>query len=181
MRRNSIPGGNPWQGYTFKLNTKNLDLTTTKTVSLDVYATGGAGEFVKYKLDLMAQQQPRTLLTQVQGGKQLQSIFHQILLIVQIQQMDIAEIIIFMNWDSDVDGDGNVVGGLVRFEKTFYIDNFVGVGVDKPAALTPPAAGPNTLKIEDVVSLLEQLTLDMILVQRAHLTNLGVVLLQLKK
>mgnify|MGYP001256463442 FL=1 len=35
---NSTAGGQVWQGYTFDLNTKNLDLTATKTVMLDVYS-----------------------------------------------------------------------------------------------------------------------------------------------
>ena len=158
---NSIPGGNPWQGYTFKLNTKNLDLTTTKTVSLDVYATGGAGEFavkVQAGLDGAAASTKNAAYSGT-GWETITVDFSSDTVDSTNPANGVfAEIAIFMNWDSDVeDGDGNVVGGFgTPLEKTFYIDNFVGVGVDKPAALTPPAAGPETppnRAEEDVVSL----------------------------
>ena len=149
---NSASGGEAWQGYTFNLNTKNLDLTTTKTVTLDVYSDD-PGEFaVKVQAGLDGAADSTKNASYSGSGWQTITVDFSSGNVDGTDAADgvYAQIAIYMNWDSSANNFGTAL------DKTFYIDNFVGVGVDKPAALTPPAAGPEippTRAEEDVVSL----------------------------
>jgi hypothetical protein len=53
-----------------------------------------------------------------------------------------------LNWDSSADNFGTTL------DKTFYIDNFAGVGIDKPAELDPPTTAPTTPPTRDAANVI---------------------------
>ena len=59
-----------------------------------------------------------------------------------------AQISIHLNWDSSADNFGTTL------DKTFYIDNFAGVGIDKPAELDPPTTAPTTPPTRDAANVI---------------------------
>ena len=142
---NSTSGGDNWQGYTFKLNTKNLDLSTTKTVTLDVYSTGQMEFAVKVEDGVSGA--PESTKNAAHTGTGWETIT------VDFSSDTVdgkpptngvyAQIAIHLNWDSSANNFGTAL------DKTFYIDNFVGVGIDKPAELDPPSTAPTTPPTRD--------------------------------
>lgn len=145
-------GGQIWQGYTIALMTKNIDLTTDKTLTLDVYSTV-SGEFA-IKVQAGVDGAPASTKNAAHAGNGWENIT------VDFGSGNVdntgaangayGEVVIFLNWDSMVGDFGTSV------DKTFYVDNITGVGIDKSVALTPPATGPDTPPTRaaaDVVSL----------------------------
>ena len=149
---NSTAGGQVWQGYTFDLNTKNLDLTATKTVMLDVYSNDPIEFAVKVQAGVGGATDSTKNAAHAGTGWETITVDFSSDTVDGTGAADgaYAQIAIYLNWDSSAGNFGTPV------DKTFYIDNFVGVGIDKPAPITPPAAGPETPPAraeEDVVSL----------------------------
>ena len=137
---NSTSGGEIWQGFTIDLVGKNLDLTTDKTITLDVFSDV-AGEFA-VKVQSGVDGAPVSVKNAAHAGTGWENIT------VDFSSGNVdntgaangayAQVAIFMNWSTAA---ANFPAPPA--DKTIYVDNITGVGVDKPLAISPPAAGPD--------------------------------------
>ena len=147
---NSTAGGQVWQGYTFDLNTKNLDLTATKTAMLDVYSDD-PGEFaVKVQAGVGGATDSTKNAAHAGTGWETITVDFSSDTVDGTGAADgaYAQIAIYLNWDSSAGNFGTPV------DKTFYIDNFVGVGIGKPAELDPPSTAPTTPPARDAADVI---------------------------
>ena len=142
-------GGEVWQGYTIALMTKNIDLSTNKTLTLDVYSTV-AGEFA-VKVQAGVDGASNSTKNAAHAGNGWENIT------VDFGSGNVdgtgaangayGEVAIFLNWDSTAGGFGTPV------DKTFYVDNITGVGIDKPV-VPAPEAGPSTPPARDAADVI---------------------------
>lgn len=143
---NSASTGQVWQGFTIDLVGKNLDLTTDKTITLDVFSDV-AGEFA-VKVQAGVDAAPASVKNAAHAGSGWENIT------VDFSSGNVdntgaangayAQVVIYMNWSTAAANYPNPPA-----DKTIYVDNITGVGIDKPAAIAPPAAGPAAPQARD--------------------------------
>lgn len=128
VKATSVAGGNEWQGFTFAVGDNDLDLTTDKTIKLDVYSTTATELAVKVQDGLSGA--PASVKNTSHTG----SGWEQLTIDFSSGNVDgtgaangvYTVIAVFLNWDASAGGFGTPQ------DKTFYIDNIVGVASALP-------------------------------------------------
>ena len=140
--------GNPWQGAEVIMQTYNINLTTDKTASIDVYSSQAFTLLAKVETGGPASAAAQSYTTP--GSWQtLTFTFTQALDGTAAANGDYSKIVFFPNWKSDNSGFNNPPSAF-----TIYVDNITAEGTaiaadpePTTAAPTPPARNPS-----DVVS-----------------------------
>ncbi|MGB0260208.1 MAG: T9SS type A sorting domain-containing protein [Flavobacteriaceae bacterium] len=123
VKATSSAAGNVWQGFTFSIGGGNLDLTNDKTIKLDVYSTTPTEFAVKVQDGLAgAAASVKNTAHTGSGWEQLTIDFSS----GNVDNTGAANgvytvIAVYLNWDAAAGGFGTAQ------DKTFYIDNLVGV------------------------------------------------------
>lgn len=143
---NSASGGEIWQGFTIDLVGKNLDLTTDKTITLDVFSDV-VGEFA-VKVQSGVDGAPASVKNAAHAGSGWENIT------VDFSSGNVdgtvaangayAQVVIYMNWSTALANYPTTPA-----DKTIYVDNITGVGVDKLPPVTNPTAGPAAPQARD--------------------------------
>jgi len=133
--------GESWQGAIIDYFSTNIDLTTDKTMTMDVYSESAIDFAVKVTGGLSAPDSTTDFSHTGSGWETLTATFNKGLDNTAIANGVYSQIVIFQLWDSSTN---NFLSPPV--DRTFYIDNITGVRADlvvlaKPTtdAPTPPA------------------------------------------
>lgn len=146
----SNSGGEVWQGVNVEL-LKNVQLTTDKTMMMDVYSTSAITIAPKLVSGADGAPDSTTSVSHTGSGwETLTFTFDQGLDNTVAANGVYGAFVVYYNWDLGTGGYGT------QDSRVFYIDNIKGNAVDAPAGATPPttaAPTPPTRNAWDVISL----------------------------
>ena len=143
-----------WQGINLNL-TKNVQLTTTKTMSIDVFSATPITFLVKVNGGVNGAPEAAAAVTHDGNGtwQTLPFTFNTALDGKAAAAEGVyGSFVIHAYWKAGETG----FAAVTKDERTFYVDNISGIAVDAPTAATAPttkAPTPPTRNAEDVISL----------------------------
>ena len=132
----STSSGDTWQGFAVDLVGQNIDLTDDKTMSLEVYSDSSTEFAVKVQQGLDGAPESTKNASHDGNGWQTITVDFGSDTVDSKPAANGAyqQVAIHMNWDSSSESFGSAQN------KTFYIDNIKGIGVDKPVEAAPTDA-----------------------------------------
>lgn len=143
--------GTVWQGINISLS-KNVQLTTDKSMTMDVYSTSAISIAPKVVNGVAGAPDSTTSASHTGSGwETLTFTFNQGFDNTTTANGEYGAFVIYYNWDTNTN---NFMSSPT--DRVFYVDNISGIGVNPPAGPTPPtttATTPPTRNEQDVISI----------------------------